>query len=394
MKNIIDYVKRLGAGIIVIFLVLMMGVTFSSQPMDEILAIFAGQTKFGSFDGEDITEENYGFAYNACKQRFAQFGDVPNIFLNGCLESTLQELYVLPKIAGRLGLDVSDEEIEQDLVELARQAYQTQEVLVESDRQSVQDFYRDIVRQGSVKLRSREASARRVSTAILAMESSPALIEAAARARATSVSFRMVRYTQTTLLAGFDDQVQISDDEVTAEYQNWKKEKPDLEPLDKVKGQVLDRVRTGKKQAMLAKAKEELSKLKPEDGLNSVSDITGINPRALQNIPLEALSQIRADEGKPANLATGEFFRDLTRYEPGARRYYGPYQDGEATVYVEITNLNSGAVSDAEKEKVLNETGARARQEVYRYMIRTEAQRGKFNFRELATDDERQVPVQ
>ncbi|HBS06342.1 MAG TPA: hypothetical protein DEA96_15345 [Leptospiraceae bacterium] len=394
MKSIIDYVKRLGAGIIVIFLVLMMGVTFSSQPMDEILAIFAGQTKFGSFDGEDISEENYGFAYNACKQRFAQFGEVPDIFLNGCLESTLQELYVLPKIARRLGLDASEEEIERDLVELARQAYQSQEVLVEADRQTVQDFYRDIVQQASVKLRSREASARRVSTAILAMESSPALIEAATRSRATTVSFRMVRYTQTSLLAGFDDQVQISDEELKSEYESWKKEKPDLEPLDKVKGQVLDRVRTGKKQAMLAKSKEQLSKLKPEDGLNSVSDITGITPRTFQNLPLEALSQVRVDDGKPANLATGDFFRDLTSYERGKNRYYGPYQDGEATVYVEIVNLNSGAVTEAEKEKVLNETGARARQEVYRYMIRTEAQRGDFNFRELASENERQIPVQ
>tara|TARA_Y100001937_G_scaffold23899_1_gene34187 strand:- start:223911 stop:225092 length:1182 start_codon:yes stop_codon:yes gene_type:complete len=393
VKNIIDYAKRLGAGIIVIFLVLMMGVTFSSQPMDEILAIFAGKTRFGSFDGDDISAENYRFALNACDQRFSQFGDVPAVFLNGCLESTLQELYVLPRMAERLGLDVAREEIEKDLVDMARQAHQTQEVLVEADRRTVQDFYREIVQMGSVQLRSREASARKVSSAILSMDYSPSLIDSAAQARATTISFRMVRYTQTGLLANFDEQVQISDEDLEAEYANWKKEKADLEPLDKVKGQVLDRVRTSKKRTMLAQAKEKLGKLKPEDGLQTVADITGINPRVMQNVPLEALSQVRVGDGKPANLATGEFFRDITTYQPG-KRFYGPYQDGEATVYVEITNINTGAVTAAEKERTQQEIGARVQQEVYRYMIRTEARRGNFEFKELAAENEQQIPVQ
>ncbi|MEQ8351785.1 MAG: hypothetical protein RH862_09895 [Leptospiraceae bacterium] len=393
MKNIIEYAKRLGAGIIVIFLVLMMGVTFSSQPMDEILGIFAGQTKYGSYDGQDISEENYAFAYRACKQRFAQFGEVPDIFLNGCLESTLQELYVLPRISKRLGLDVPDEDIEKELVEMARQAYQTQEVLIEADKRTVQDFYREIVQQGSVKLRSREASARRVSSAILAMEPSPALIDAATRARATTVSFRMIRYTQTSLLASFDSQVQINDEDLEKEYKNWKQENPDLEPLEKVRGQVMDRVRTSKKRSMLAQAKENLGKLKPEDGLQSVSQITGIQAQTMQNIPLEALSQIRTGEDKAANLATGEFFRDLTGYK-GAGRFYGPYQDGEATVYVEILNVNSSTPTETQRESVENETGSRARQEVYRYMIRTEAQRGDFRYQELVSENEQQVPLQ
>lgn len=371
----------------------MMGVTFSSQPMDEILGIFAGQTKYGSYDGQDISEENYAFAYRACKQRFAQFGEVPDIFLNGCLESTLQELYVLPRISKRLGLDVPDEDIEKELVEMARQAYQTQEVLIEADKRTVQDFYREIVQQGSVKLRSREASARRVSSAILAMEPSPALIDAATRARATTVSFRMIRYTQTSLLASFDNQVQINDEDLEKEYKNWKQENPDLEPLEKVRGQVMDRVRTSKKRSMLAQAKENLGKLKPEDGLQSVSQITGIQAQTMQNIPLEALSQIRTGEDKAANLATGEFFRDLTGYK-GAGRFYGPYQDGEATVYVEILNVNSSTPTETQRESVENETGSRARQEVYRYMIRTEAQRGDFRYQELVSENEQQIPLQ
>ena len=276
---------------------------------------------------------------------------------------------------------------------MARQAHQTQEVLVEADRRTVQDFYREIVQMGSVQLRSREASARKVSSAILSMDYSPSLIDSAAQARATTISFRMVRYTQTGLLANFDEQVQISDEDLEAEYANWKKEKADLEPLDKVKGQVLDRVRTSKKRTMLAQAKEKLGKLKPEDGLQTVADITGINPRVMQNVPLEALSQVRVGDGKPANLATGEFFRDITTYQPG-KRFYGPYQDGEATVYVEITNINTGAVTAAEKERTQQEIGARVQQEVYRYMIRTEARRGNFEFKELAAENEQQIPVQ
>ncbi|MCB1169764.1 MAG: hypothetical protein KDK25_05490 [Leptospiraceae bacterium] len=392
MKDILETAKRLGAGIIVLSLVVMMGLTFSSQPMDEILAILGGQTRYGSFDGEDISAESYGYAYGACEERFSQFGKLPAVFLNSCLENTLQELYVLPSIARRLGLEVPPEQVERELVEIAQAEFQRQEVLLEADRRQVEDFYQELVRQGSVKLRSRETSARRLSAAILSADPSPEFIDAAARARASTVSLRMIRFTQTGLLANFDNQVSVSDEELKSEYETWKKEKPDLEPLDKIKGQVMDRVRTKKKQSMLASAKESLGKLKPEDGLQAVTSITGVPAVVSNGVPLEGLSRVQAG-GQGVNLASGDFFRDLTAYEPGKKRYFGPYQDGEATVYVEILSVNPRKLNAQEEETLRNEASSRLKQEIYRYLIRTEALRGNFEYRELPEENQQQLDV-
>lgn len=392
VKDILETAKRLGAGIIVLSLVVMMGLTFSSQPMDEILAILGGQTRYGSFDGEDISAESYGYAYGACEERFSQFGKLPAVFLNSCLENTLQELYVLPSIARRLGLEVPPEQVERELVEIAQAEFQRQEVLLEADRRQVEDFYQELVRQGSVKLRSRETSARRLSAAILSADPSPEFIDAAARARASTVSLRMIRFTQTGLLANFDNQVSVSDEELKSEYETWKKEKPDLEPLDKIKGQVMDRVRTKKKQSMLASAKESLGKLKPEDGLQAVTSITGVPAVVSNGVPLEGLSRVQAG-GQGVNLASGDFFRDLTAYEPGKKRYFGPYQDGEATVYVEILSVNPRKLNAQEEETLRNEASSRLKQEIYRYLIRTEALRGNFEYRELPEENQQQLDV-
>lgn len=392
MKNVIEYAKRLGAGIIVLFLVLIMGLTFSSQPMDEILALLGGQTRYGSFDGDEISSRDYRFALATCEDRFSQFGRLPAVFLNGCLETTLQELYVLPRISERLGLNVPDEQIEKELVDIARQAHQNQEVLIESDRRSVQDFYQELVRQGSIELRSRESSARRLGSAIMSMEPAPDMLDAAARARATTVNLRIVRYSQTSLLAGFDDQVEVSDEDLDAEYLNWKKEDPSIKPLEEIQGQVMDRVRTKKKQAMLAEAKDSLGQLKPEEGLQAVANITGVQPIPARDVPLEGLSRIPAG-GQPVNLATGSFFQDLTEFTPG-QRFYGPYQDGEATVYVEIQSLRPGQVSAGDQEALEQEVRSRMQQEVYRYLIRTEAQRGNFEFRQLADENQEQLDLQ
>ncbi|MCB1164941.1 MAG: hypothetical protein KDK37_10225 [Leptospiraceae bacterium] len=393
MKDVLEYVKRIGVGAIVLFLVLMMGVTFSRQPLDQILSILTGGTQYGSFDGEEVTQEEYGRTLQSCRDRFAQFGQVPDFFLNGCLQNGLQELYVLPKIASRMGVDVTSAEMEKKLVEAAREIAAQDSSTFEDDRMSVRDAYTRLVGMAPVSFRRRATSAQNAQQTIMSVNASPSLVEAATLARETKINLRIIRFTQTSLLGRFDDRVQVSEQDLQKEYDAWKKEDPSIPPLDKNKGQVMDRVRTKKKQDLLASAKEHLARLKPEEGLGAVSEATGIAAQTAPPVALEALSQVTVPGGPAANLASGDFFSDLAKYKPGERRFYGPYQDGEATIYLEIQGIQKVPMSAKDAESMKQEVAARVREQFYRYLVRTESERGDFRFHKIE-DQAQQAPPQ
>ena len=67
MNSAFGWMKRIGAIFVIIVLILMMGLIFSSQPIDEIIQVFSGGTNIGEFDGEQIPARYYSILKTVAK---------------------------------------------------------------------------------------------------------------------------------------------------------------------------------------------------------------------------------------------------------------------------------------------------------------------------------------
>lgn len=348
MKAALNFLKQLGATIIVLFLVAMMALTFSSQPLDEILTVLSGGSRVGSFNGEQMSDDAYAYADNICRDQFRQFPNIPDMFLAQCIEGRLKELYILPAIAENLGRKASKEEIEMQLVEQAKAEFSRQAInTLEEDRLSLKQIYQRQVQMVPVDLRVRLASAQQAANTLYSDIKLPEdYTNAMLLAETTLLNMNLIRYSEVDLLSKIDGQV---------------------DPL------LTGKERTEAKQKMLSERKSALGKLKGDSlSLNAVQEITGIRPVVVNGLPVAGLSAAQLPGGITADLAAADFLLELSG--PGT---YGPYQDGQNTFYVEISSVNrrQAQVTPEQAEQKYSLDILRSFSE---YIINQEAERGDF----------------
>src|SRR5262245_15595421 len=117
-------IKRIGAGLIIAILAGMMILTLGRVPPTQLLEQITG--RMGSFDGEEITPAMQFMAQENCKRNMGGMGEIPEFILNNCVSNQLKQIYILPKIASRLGALVSEESQQEDLLKQSQQIFEQQ----------------------------------------------------------------------------------------------------------------------------------------------------------------------------------------------------------------------------------------------------------------------------
>ncbi|MDH5656052.1 MAG: hypothetical protein OEZ34_09105 [Spirochaetia bacterium] len=373
----IELIKKAGAGLIIVILSVMMLITFSSQPVDEILSIIAGQGKFGTFHGKEIQPDIYYWAKDYCKRTYEKYGNIPEQFINNCAVEQLKQLYTLSSMGNKMGVGSSRKTIEKRLIEDIKgiQSMQNQ-YLDPDDRLSVEEIYRRELIQTPILTRQMVASAG-LSANIL---SSPVFVpstltESKAAADHIKMNFLIVHYSTAELLQKLGKEVTVSEAEIKAEFERREKLKQgkNLSTFNSQRNLIMEDLKTSKKQKLLGDIKKELSDMKQPD-LAKISMLARTKINSLPGVSLTDLQSVRTPAG-PVNLAREEILSN-----PVTGGVYGPFQDGEITVYAELKEIihlpqKNGQNSDLIEKNMASATG----RNLLNFLIENEAKTGKFS---------------
>ncbi len=399
MKHWWEDLKKIGAGLTIVLLAIMMTLMFSGQPIDEITSLLAGRGGAAGFDGQSIPLSTYGEIDGRCRDRIRSMlgGEAPDYFVRQCVTGTMKELYVLPKIGTELGLEVSEDRIQEQMVEMARAQYLAQgETVHADDRLSMQEIYNRLVAQNSVEMQKRGEMADRVRKSL--SEDFPRPVALARSGELTGeikLRLRLVRYTGGDLLEKVGGNVEIPDDEIRLAFE---KEQQNV-PEDKRKNYenerkfVKNRLLQDRKQTELSDIKKRLGELKGESGLEEVAKITGVRIQSVGEVALSDLTQVSPGDGSSKlNLAIPGFLLDLGK--KGDVIFSGPHQVGESTVYAEVTGIRvpekfaQTAARETAREKLeaaVDRSAGRRGEEagqigptLFQYMVDQTSERGRF----------------
>lgn len=387
MNQLLDSLKQVGATVIILVIIIMMGITFSSQPKHEILEILAGGPRYGEFRGTEIRPDLYHFATEQCKQRFQAYGNVPDFFLQQCVASNLKQLVILPAIAVDSGLDVSEKSVQDALVEeiRMREQMENQNRLAE-DRVSAEQLYRMSLARMPMDLRLRLHRLEQFQRAYgspfpVSAEEASAL----SRASASRMELELVAFSNADALGRF--KAEATEEEIRALYEADKKEAETQAKKEGVKRSypefaqrrefLKERVITEKKKKQLEELKTSLGALKGDSALEKVADAVHARPERVQ-IKLGELGQIPISGGRKVNLTGSHFLADLVNRE-GLK---GPYQDGETTVYLKVVRVEAApATASAEKGRAIEERRMQLTEAMYTHMVDEYVRVGKFRLK-------------
>jgi hypothetical protein len=369
----IEIVKKIGAGLIIVILAIMMAITFSSQPIDEITSVIAGGSKIGTYDGKDISQQIFAYAMNNCRQRFESFGNIPDSFINQCAASQLKEIYALSSIGESLGLTVSRETTEKEVLESVQELHRQQQAMDEEDRLSIEEIYRREIATLSIQGR------RLFTSAILASKTLVGkhfpipedMASAGSNSTKTALTFNVVSFSNAELLQKLDTAVAVSEAEIRAEYDREQKllEGDKKAPYESRKEVIVSRLKTLKKQERLSGMKERLSRLSEGYSLAEITSITGIPVQKVGPIKLRELASARVGN-QTLNLAAPGILTDL---KPG--RVTGPHQSNEYTVYAQLTSINTASGPSTERAQFDDQIASSITQN----LLDQEAKRKKFS---------------
>ena len=161
MGTFFELFKRIGAILVVLVLILMMGLIFSSQPIEEITRTALRGSAVGEFAGTPISPKDYAFYENGCRSWMLEqkFGAAKH-FLEYCINTRIRQSYTLAKIGERLGVKSSPDLIKSKLWEDARSQYEAQTDIPEEDRLSIHEIYRLNFSSLPLEMRMRQNSAQ------------------------------------------------------------------------------------------------------------------------------------------------------------------------------------------------------------------------------------------
>jgi hypothetical protein len=347
MNNIWNLFTKIGAGLIVILLVIMLAITFSSQPIDEIISLISGSSKAGSYNNEPILIKDYMFIYNECENQFQRYGltEIPPFLLQNCIFENIQSLYVKPVIADDLGLNVSKESIEKQIADYVQQIYQIQKnSKLEDDVIPIEELYQRELSSLPISKRIAFIKANMVDQFLL--RSIPIskddwnILQSIAK-DSIELNLELIAFTNQDLLDQI--QVNVSEEEIQKKYEedklsninkeNKTSEYPSYQERYKF---IKESLQNEKKRAILSNVKEQLSKInqKPNITLKEIEDLVKIKA-VNKTINLKELDSLVVGN-KKINLLQNEFLKSILTNN---QNIVGPIQDKENTIYVRLTNI-------------------------------------------------------
>ncbi|MBW7858175.1 MAG: hypothetical protein H3C43_07785 [Leptonema sp. (in: Bacteria)] len=390
MDQILETIKKIGAGVIVIALILMMGITFSSQPMDEIISILSGGKQIGSFQGQQIRPEIYDYAAGNCENYYRQFGEIPKTFIDQCISGQVKSLMVIPAVALDMGLDVSEKRVHQDLIDQLREQVNLQnQSRLHDDRINLEEAYRQEISRFPMTLRLRLLRYEMFNSTIGGGAPFPvakAELEESERVAGTTFDFDILTFTNTQLLSGLTADASLEEmktlyekDKREAELRA-KKEKKEFEAyptFEDRRGFLQERIVAEKKSKQLEDLKASFGNQRSGATLAQIAEKTGSRILRVQ-VPLLKLNEVKLPSGKTIQLTNDKFLQDLAVSKEGLK---GPYQDGENTIYLQVNSVRLSP-KPTKIDAELQENRSHQLVEAFsREIINDYSQRGNFRLR-------------
>jgi hypothetical protein len=372
-----DTVKKVGSSFVVILLAVMMIVTLGRWSLADVLEGFFG-AKYGYFDGEDMDARYYFQEEERCRQAYSMFGEGK---IHDCLVKQLRSLYVLPRLATRLGLSTSKETVQADLMAQIMENQRAQEALPSDDRLTPREEYNRMLQQFPMDLRVREKGINALVQAFSGMREADNAIGAHGNIETDSIQLRLVRFTALDL-QNQTGTFQVTEDEIKARHE---KEQSIFEPsarktYESQRDFVKNRIEGEKKQAAVAEVKKQLANLGKEYKMSDVERITR-KPAIAKTVKVMELSNVALPNGEFAKLDSPDFILALGGKAPVM---VGPIQDGEGTIYVEIQSVTSPPAKPQEER--VEQISQWASMTFLDLAVKREGQRGKFKVRQGAKE--------
>lgn len=390
MKNIWNLLTKIGAGLIVILLVIMLAITFSSQPIDEIISLISGSSKAGSYNNEPILIKDYMFIYNECENQFQRYGltEIPPFLLQNCIFENIQSLYVKPVIADDLGLNVSRESIEKQIADYVQQIYQIQKnSKLEDDVIPIEELYQRELSSLPISKRIAFIKANMVDQFLLRpipiSNDDWNILQSIAK-DSIELNLELIAFTNQDLLDQI--QVNVSEEEIQKKYEedklsninkeNKSSEYPSYQERYKF---IKESLQNEKKRAILSNVKEQLSKInqKPNITLKEIEDLVKIKA-VNKTINLKELDSLVVGN-KKINLLQNEFLKSILTNN---QNIVGPIQDKENTIYVRLINIK---LKENNKEIQVKKESVEERLAFvfYNHILEQYRKRGNFQVKDL-----------
>jgi len=390
MKNIWNLLTKIGAGLIVILLVIMLAITFSSQPIDEIISLISGSSKAGSYNNEPILIKDYMFIYDECENQFQRYGltEIPPFLLQNCIFENIQSLYVKPVIADDLGLNVSRESIEKQIADYVQQIYQIQKnSKLEDDVIPIEELYQRELSSLPISKRIAFVKANMVDQFLLRpipiSNDDWNILQSIAK-DSIELNLELIAFTNQDLLDQI--QVNVSEEEIQKKYEedklsninkeNKSSEYPSYQERYKF---IKESLQNEKKRAILSNVKEQLSKInqKPNITLKEIEDLVKIKA-VNKTINLKELDSLVVGN-KKINLLQNEFLKSILTNN---QNIVGPIQDKENTIYVRLINIK---LKENNKEIQVKKESVEERLAFvfYNHILEQYRKRGNFQVKDL-----------
>jgi hypothetical protein len=325
----------------------MLAITFSSQPIDEIISLISGSSKAGSYNNEPILIKDYMFIYDECENQFQRYGltEIPPFLLQNCIFENIQSLYVKPVIADDLGLNVSRESIEKQIADYVQQIYQIQKnSKLEDDVIPIEELYQRELSSLPISKRIAFVKANMVDQFLLRpipiSNDDWNILQSIAK-DSIELNLELIAFTNQDLLDQI--QVNVSEEEIQKKYEedklsninkeNKSSEYPSYQERYKF---IKESLQNEKKRAILSNVKEQLSKInqKPNITLKEIEDLVKIKA-VNKTINLKELDSLVVGN-KKINLLQNEFLKSILTNN---QNIVGPIQDKENTIYVRLMNI-------------------------------------------------------
>lgn len=384
MNKTAESIKKIGAGLLIIILAIMMGIMFSTQDISEITKILSGEDQVGSFQGKEISSRIYLLARNQCKRRYQAYGDVPEFLISNCVNDEVQSLYAIPSIGEKLGVKVSERLVKNQIMEAVRYQFEQQQEYADTDDHlSMKEIYNREIQYNPEDVRERIANTQAVVEVFKKFPYPEAMSIADLNAHQDRVSLNVIMYNNARLLKILDNKVTVTAEEVRAEYdkrQAEAKTEEDKKPFDKLKKLIAAQLKTENKQKKLSEVKSKLSELGDGPALNKVSEITGVAPEKRDNVELDRLAQMNF-YGEKVNLALPALLVHLG--DAHKKSIIGPLQAGENTVYVEILDVKKSSKEPVAEELAQYQTQQEQYMASYllQQLVKHEVEKGNFTLR-------------
>lgn len=396
MKDIGELFKKAGAWILITLLAVIMAITFEYTQFHEALDMLRGRDRIGSFNGESISQPIYARFYQECDDQanrvrsqmrdfLREQPDAMRSFFNRdvCIERMVKDYLTLNSIGERLGLVYSASYLEKEAIEEARMQARSQESLLPEDRMTLSEIYRRSLQNFPMDARRVLQQADRAGRALFGSPvfvSQPE-IESALISREVRLDLEAVRFSNGQLLEQYKKEIVVSEEQIKQEYEAEQAKLPaeQKRPYADEKRFVENRLKNRLAQERVNKLRAELGKLRSGFTLADVAAITGAAPLRADRTAVSDLGQVRAAGGASFSLLVPAFLKDLAARPAGG--VFGPYQDGEFTVYVAVNAVTPTAVERLKAEdiaRVRAETGRTLTEEAATFILREESLRGEF----------------